>query len=168
MDDRGGTGERGGAEPLAGEDLEAWSALATVLEWLPPALDAQLLRDSGLTHFEYGILYALAGSVDHALRMSVLAGYANSSLTRLSRAATRLETRGWLRRTPDAEDGRSILATLTPAGLEKVEQATPGHVRAVNRLVLGSLTRPQRRQLGEISRRIARAIRDDGGWKPSS
>ena len=41
---------------LQGDDLETWSALATVLEWLPAALDAQLQRDADLTHFEYGVL----------------------------------------------------------------------------------------------------------------
>ena len=75
---------------LTGEDLRTWAALATVLEWLPAALDAQLQRDAELTHFEYGILFALADAPDRTLRMSVLAGYANSSLSRLSRAATRV------------------------------------------------------------------------------
>jgi len=153
---------------LAGDDLDTWSAFATVLEWLPAALDAQLLRDSDLTHFEYGILYALANADDGTLRLSVLAGYANSSLSRLSRAATRLETRGWLRREPDPADGRYTLAVLSAAGREKCELATPGHVETVNRLVLDSLTRAQARQLREISTRISRAIRDEGEWHPSA
>jgi DNA-binding MarR family transcriptional regulator len=153
---------------LAGDDLDTWSAFATVLEWLPAALDAQLLRDSDLTHFEYGILYALANADDGTLRLSVLAGFANSSLSRLSRATTRLETRGWLRREPDPADGRYTLAVLSTAGRQKFELATPGHVLTVNRLVLGSLTRAQTRQLREISTRISRAIRDEGEWHPSS
>ena len=153
---------------LTGDDLETWSALATLLEWLPPALDAQLQRDAGLTHFEYGVLYALAGAPDRTLRMSVLAGYANSSLSRLSRAASRLESRGWVRRTPDPTDGRYTLATLTELGVRKVDDATPGHVDTVHRLVLDRLTQPQTRQLREISRRITRAIRDQDGWRPPS
>ena len=151
---------------LSGEDLETWAALATVLEWLPPALDAQLQRDSDLTHFEYGILFALADAPDLTLRMSVLASFANSSLSRLSRAATRLETRGWLERTPDPSDGRYTLATLTALGIERLELATPGHVETVHRLVLDTLTQPQRKQLREISRRLTRAIREESGWQP--
>lgn len=153
-------------DSFSDDDLETWSALATVLEWLPPALDTQLQRDSDLTHFEYGILFALANADARTLRMSTLAGYANSSLSRLSRAASRLEAKGWMQRASDPEDGRSTLATLTGAGLERFEQATPGHVRTVNRLVLGALTAAQSRQLREISRRITRAIRDDEGWTP--
>ena len=47
---------------LSPDDLETWSSLATLLEWLPAALDAQLQRDAALTHFEYGILFALSGA----------------------------------------------------------------------------------------------------------
>ncbi|MDC7120399.1 MarR family transcriptional regulator [Cellulomonas fimi] len=153
---------------LRGEDLETWSSLATVLEWLPAALDAQLQRDAELSHFEYGILYALGDAPDRTLRMSVLAGYANSSLSRLSRAVARLESRAWVRRAPDPADGRYTLATLTDLGVEKLDQATPGHVRTVRRLVLDPLTQAQARQVREISRRIMRAMREDEGWTPSS
>lgn len=149
---------------LTGEALETWASFATVLEWLPAALDAQLQRDAGLTHFEYGVLYALANAERGELRLSVLAGYANSTLSRLSRAATRLESRGWLRRSPDPRDGRYTLATLTTAGRRKVEQATPGHEQLVHDLVLDRLTAAQRRQLRDVSGRIIRAVRDDGGW----
>ncbi len=152
---------------LSGEELETWAALATVLEWLPPALDAQLQRDADLTHFEYGILFALGDASNQTLRMSVLATYANSSLTRLSRAVLRLEKKRWVQRAPDPDDGRFTLATLTALGAEKLDQATPGHVQTVRR-ILASLTQPQIRQLREISRRIMRALRDEKGWQPSS
>ncbi|UFU02941.1 MarR family transcriptional regulator [Ruania suaedae] len=156
----------GSPPELTGEDLQTWAALATVLEWLPAALDEQLQQDAGLTHFEYGVLYALARAPEATLRMSVLAGYANSSLSRLSRAATRLEAKEWLRRAPDPSDGRYTLATLTDQGLAKVEAATPGHETAVRRLVLDPLTKAQRRQLREISARVLRAIRPEEGWVP--
>lgn len=152
--------------PLSGEDLQTWAALATVLQWLPAALDRQLLRDAELTHFEYGILYALATAEERTLRMSVLAGYANSTLSRLSRAAARLEAKDWVRRMPDPADGRYTLATLTDSGQRKLKEATPGHELAVHQLVLDRLTQTQRRQLREISRRIMGGIRDEGGWSP--
>ena len=151
---------------LSGEDLETWAALATLLEWLPSALDSQLQRDAELTHFEYGVLYALANAPDRTLRMSVLAGYANSTLSRLSRAVARLEKKGWVRRAPDPTDGRYTLAVLSDQGLERFDLATPGHVRTVQHLVLEPLTRAQVRQLRGISRRITRAIRDEDGWIP--
>src|SRR4051794_19564055 len=153
---------------LNDDQLETWSALATVLEWLPAALDAQLHRDADLTHFEYGVMFALADAEDRTLRMGTLAGYSNSSLSRLSRAVTRLEAKGWVRRAPDPTDGRYTLATLTDDGVSKVEQATPGHVDTVNQLVFDALTQAQGRQLRDISRRIMTAIRADDGWRPAA
>ncbi|GAB3120510.1 MarR family winged helix-turn-helix transcriptional regulator [Glaciibacter psychrotolerans] len=151
---------------LTGDDLTTWAALATVLEWLPPALDAPLVRGFDLTHFEYGILYALAEAPGHALGMTVLAGYANSSLSRLSRAVSRIEARGWVQRARDPLDGRSNLTTLTEAGLAMLEKATPVHALTVTELVLEPLTQAQRGQLREISLRIQRAIRGQEGWQP--
>ena len=159
--------EEAAAAPLASDELEAWSALATLLEWLPAALDSQMQRDAGISHFEFGLMFALADAPDATLRMSTLAGYANSTLPRLSRAATRLERRGWVRREPDPHDGRYTLAVLTADGRRAVEAAAPGHTALVRRLVLDQLTTGQVRQLESISRRINAAIRDEPGWRPS-
>jgi DNA-binding MarR family transcriptional regulator len=151
---------------LEGDELLTWSGLAALLEWLPPLLDAQLQRDADLTHFEYGLLYALSGAADRTLRLSVLAGYANSSLTRLSRAVTRLERRQWVRRTTDPTDGRYTLATLTDAGQATVDLATPGHVATVRDLVLAPLSEVQQRQLRGITRRLLAATGSAEPWRP--
>jgi DNA-binding MarR family transcriptional regulator len=148
------------AEPrwLNEDDRHAWAAFASMLWWLPAAIDDQLQRDSGLSHFEYGILAALSAAGAATLRMSELAIYANGSLSRLSRAVARLETRGWVIREPDPTDGRYTLAMLTDSGRAIVVEASPGHVEAVNRLVFDALTKAQARQLGIIAGRILNAI----------
>jgi DNA-binding MarR family transcriptional regulator len=153
--------------PLTADELDTWSALATLLEWLPAALDAQLQRDSGLSHFEYGILFALAEADERTLRMSELAGYANSTLSRLSRAVARLEAKGWVSRAPDPRDGRITLATLTDEGTDAARAAAPGHTALVRRLVFDAVTPTQATQLRTVSRRITGAIRDEKGWMPS-
>lgn len=38
---------------LSQREQEAWVRFAAVLELLPSALDTQLNKDTGLTHFEY-------------------------------------------------------------------------------------------------------------------
>jgi DNA-binding MarR family transcriptional regulator len=139
-------------------DREAWVAFARMLIWLPAALDDQLQRESGLSHFEYGILAALSDADGATLRMSELAIYANGSLSRLSRAVTRLEGREWVTRRPDPADGRYTLAVLTDNGRAVVVKAAPGHVEAVNRLVFDVLTAAQARQLRLIAGRILKAI----------
>src|SRR3954451_6099159 len=152
---------------LGGDRLETWSTLATLLEWLPPALD-KALQPSGLTHFEYGMLYALEHAPGHSLRLRVLAEYANSGLPRLSRALDRLEKRGWVRREPDPEDGRSTLAVLLPAGHETLRQAAPIHETKVKRRVSEQLTPTQATELRESCRRILSVIREEEGWRAPS
>ncbi|MGN8050925.1 MarR family winged helix-turn-helix transcriptional regulator [Curtobacterium sp. 22159] len=152
--------------PLSSEQLEVWVALATVLERLPTALDAQLQRDSGLTHFEHGVLFALDAEPDRTLRMSVLAAAASCTLSRLSRAVTRLEQKGWVRRVVDPTDGRFTLAELTDAGHDQVAASTPGHQALVHRVVFDALTPAQTKQLGVISRRIAEAVSGAPVWSP--
>jgi DNA-binding MarR family transcriptional regulator len=146
---------------LDAEESQTWRALAKTMFRLPAALDAQLRRDAGISHFEYEVLALLSEAPGRTLRMSALAMWAGGSLPRLSQVVTRLEQRGWVRRTPDPADGRYTLATLTGPGQVKVSQAAPGHVREVRRLVFDPLTKTQARQLGEIGRRIIRAIDPD-------
>lgn len=153
---------------MSAERLEVWASLATLLERLPTALDAQLQRDSGLTHFEHGVLYALDSAPERTLRLSTLAGYASSTLSRLSRAITRLEAKGWVHRIIDPADGRFTLAVLANEGHVKVTQSTPGHHALVDRLVFDALTASQIRQLGVISRSISEAIDTAPVWTPPS
>jgi DNA-binding MarR family transcriptional regulator len=143
------------------EEGQAWRALASTLIRLPAALDAQLRRDAGISHFEYQILALLSEAPGRTLRMSELAMQAEGSLPRLSQVVARLEQRGWVRRTPDPADGRYTLAILTDQGRAKLTEAAPGHVKEVRRLVFDPLTKAQSRQLREIGRRIMHAIDPD-------
>jgi DNA-binding MarR family transcriptional regulator len=148
------------AEPrwLGSDERRSWLALTAVIIKLPFALDAQLQRDAGMSHFEYQVMAVLSESPGRALRMSHLAGFANGSLSRLSHVVNRLEKRGWVHRTPDPEDGRFTLAVLTDAGWDKVVAAAPGHVAAVRKYVYDALTLEQAEQLAEIGYSIVTAI----------
>ncbi len=147
---------------LTAEEQQTWLELLGVVTWLPDAVDAQLQRDAGLSHFEYQVMAMLSMSPQHTRRMSEVAALANGSLTRLSRTVDRLEKRGWVTRRPDPDDGRATLAVLTDAGWDKVTATAPGHVAEVRRLVLDPLTRTQLRQLHEIATRIRQVLRPDG------
>ncbi len=149
-----------GEQPLwlTAEEQQTWLALTGLIMQLPSALDAQLRRDAGLSHFDYAVMAALSESPQRTLRMSDLAFLAEGTLPRLSQVVARLEMRDWIRRTPDPTDGRYTLATLTNQGWEKVVATAPGHVNEVQRLVFDPLTKAQAQQLGTIARRIVRAI----------
>jgi DNA-binding MarR family transcriptional regulator len=154
---------RMGVEPrwLSEEENLTWIALVSLLIRLPAALDAQLQRDAGISHFEYQVLAGLSMSPERTRRMSELAAFVEGSLSRLSQVVGRLERGGWVRRTPDPTDGRYTLATLTDTGWDKVVATAPGHVEEVRRLVFDPLTRAQHRQLLDIGRRVMRTIDPD-------
>jgi len=139
---------------LDAEETDMWLSLVGVLIRLPNALDAQLRRDAGLSHFEYQILAALSMSESGTLPMSDMAEFAESSLSRLSHACRRLEAQGWVTRSPDPEDGRVTRAALTKAGRAKIVEAAPGHVRRVRSLVFDPLTKQQVKHLGQALARV--------------
>jgi len=143
---------------LSADERASWLALTAVLIKLPYALDVQLRRDAGISGFEYQVLAGLSEAPDRSLRMSQLAVLANGSLSRLSHVVNRLEKRGWVRRTPDPQDARFTLATLTSEGWEKVVATAPGHVEAVRRYIFDALTEEQAKQLKDIGYRIIEAI----------
>jgi DNA-binding MarR family transcriptional regulator len=150
--------EHDAAEPdprwLKGVERDAWLSLIGVIIRLPAALDTQLQRDAGLSHFEYTVMVNLSNTEGHVLRMSALAGLCHSSLSRLSHVVARLERRGWLRRDPCPDDGRATLATLTDDGFAKLASAAPGHVEAVRAYVIDALDDEQLGQLHRIGQVI--------------
>ncbi len=149
---------------LSAEEQQTWLALIGVTTWLPDAIDAQLQRDAGISHFEYQVMAMLSMAPQRTRRMSEVAALANGSLTRLSRTVDRLEKRGWVTRRPDPDDGRATLAVLTDTGWEKVVATAPGHVAEVRRLVLDPLSRTQVRQLHEIATRIRQGVQPEGSF----
>lgn len=143
---------------LDADERETWLALVSAMIRLPAALDHQLRRDAGLTHFEYQVLAGLSEAPERTLRISTLASFTEGSLPRVSQVASRLEQRGWLVRCPDPDDGRYTLATLTDAGWRKVVATAPGHVATVRRLVIDALSKTQQSQLRAIAATVTDAI----------
>jgi DNA-binding MarR family transcriptional regulator len=146
---------------LSADEQDAWLTLAGVLVKLPSALDAQLERDAGLSHFEYLVLAGLSEAPGRTLRMSNLAVFANGSLSRLSHVVKRLEQRGWVRREPCRDDGRYTNAILTEEGYAKVVASAPGHVETVRALVIDTLTPEQLAQLRDIGGKILAKVDPD-------
>jgi len=143
---------------LNAEEQAAWRPFVALLFRLPAALDQQLQRDAGITHFEYMVLSSLSEALGRAVRMSELATMASGSLSRLSHVVSRLERRGWVRREPCPGDGRYINAVLTEEGWSKVVEIAPGHVEAVRKFLIDVLTPEQFRELGAASERVLKPL----------
>jgi DNA-binding MarR family transcriptional regulator len=129
----------------------AWRSLLAATTLLDVALDRQLQQDSALSHAAYGILVQLSEAPG-----------GNSSQSRLSHAAARLEAQGLIERSRCPESRRAVHARLTEAGAAVVEQAAPGHVRLVRRLVFDRLTGEQIDQLDGIVGAILTGLADEG------
>jgi DNA-binding MarR family transcriptional regulator len=149
---------------LTDVELTAWMPIGGLLLKLPAALDAQMQRDSGLSHFEYLVLASLSEAPQRTRRMSELAALANGSLSRLSHVVKRLEARGWVRREACPADGRYTNAVLTADGWDKVVASAPGHVEAVRTLILDAVTGEELDRLGDVARRILERLEADGRY----
>jgi DNA-binding MarR family transcriptional regulator len=144
----------------------AWISLNGVLIKLPFALDVELRRTGGVSHFDYLVMSALSESVEMTIPMSQLAALTNSSLSRLSHVLTRLATKGWARRVPCPEDRRATNAVLTEAGFAVVRRAAPGHLETVRELVIDALSPAQIRQLAKICQAVLGRLDPEGEWPP--
>jgi len=142
---------------LSEQEQAAWRPFVALLIRLPAALEAELQKDAGISHFEYLVLSSLSEAPGRTLRMSDLAALASGSLSRLSHVVSRLETRGWVRREACPGDGRYINAVLTEDGWAKVVATAPGHVAAVRKLLVDALTPEQLADLGAISEHVLTA-----------
>lgn len=147
---------------LTAEEQAAWQRLAAMLELLPAALDAQLVRSAGLTHFEYFTLASLSESPGRYLHTSELATLTHASLPRLSRVLTGLERKKLVQRRTCPEDRRSKDVLLTEEGWTTVVRTAPGHVENVRELVFDQLEPGQVGQLAAIASRVLAHLDPEG------
>ncbi len=64
-----------------------------------------------------------------------------------------LEYRGWIRRTPNPADRRSVLVQITAEGQATADQLLPG-IREIERRTMAGLSREERAQLLDLLARI--------------
>lgn len=145
---------------LDADEQRTWRVFLTAQRLLFDRLERQLQRDAGLPMAYFEILVQLSEAPDRTLRMSQLAAGALSSRSRLSHAVARLEAAGWVRRRACTEDRRGAWATLTDAGLAKLDEAARGHVAAVRADLLDPLTAPQRHALRDIGETLVAHLAD--------
>jgi DNA-binding MarR family transcriptional regulator len=150
------------AEPMVQDDVRwlsddeqiAWRAYLDGTRVLMQALDRQLNADSDLSLTDYDLLVRLSEAPEGRLRMRDLADATLTTRSGMTRAVTRAERVGWVRRVECEDDRRGMNAELTDAGRAKLAASAPGHVGAVRENLLDLLTPEQLGQLAEIGRRI--------------
>jgi DNA-binding MarR family transcriptional regulator len=121
-------------ESLPGQrGQQAWRALLQAQATLMRQLDTDLRERTGLRLADFDVLaqLALAGG---ELRMTELATRTLISRSGLTRRVARLVDDGLVRRANDTADGRGVVVALTDAGVARVTETVPVHLRGVSKL----------------------------------
>lgn len=145
-------------------EQRTWRSFLTASRLLWDAVERQLQQESGLPHAYYEILVRLSETPGHALRMSQLASTSLSSRSRLSHAVARMEETGLVRRRPCPDDRRGQIAELTDAGMRRIEEAAPGHVEQVRRVLFDVLTPEQQALLRQVSEVLVDNLATEPVW----
>lgn len=118
-------------------------------------------HDEGLpvTLGEYHLLVQLSEAPGRTLRMSALADFLALSRSRLTHTVDRMERRGLVLRTPVPGDRRGVNCVMTDAGYAALVDAAPGHVTAVRRLLVDTLTDEEFAVLGRAMAKVAEATK---------
>jgi DNA-binding MarR family transcriptional regulator len=148
-----------GLDPLSKIEDVLWRALMRIVVSLPRRLDADLLGTVGLSTNEYLTLMSLSEAAGGELRMSDLANSTALSPSRITRLVDELQSRGLVTKRASAEDGRGNVASLTTAGLSKLETAWAIHVSSVRALIFDHVdpttTEDAARAMAEIAAQCA-------------
>ncbi len=120
--------------------MRAVTSLMRVHQLVLTELD-ELLRPLGLTFARYEVLVLLSFSRRGSLPLGRIGERLQVHATSVTPLVKRLEAAELLLRTPHPEDGRAVLASITPRGRAVMEQATELIVGA--RFALGALSEEQ-------------------------
>lgn len=115
----------------------------------------------GLTFARYEALVLLAFSRQGGLPMSKIGQRLMVHPTSVTNIVQRLVGQGLVRRDPNPDDGRGMLATITPLGREVMEEATKDLV--ASGFGLGALTTDEHEQLFALLRKVRVAAGDFSG-----
>ena len=121
-----------------GRGLAAWRSMLQAHATLIRRLDTDLERETGLTLADFDVLAQLAAA-HGKLRMTDLADRALISRSGMSRRVARLADEGLVRRDKADSDARGVVVGLTEAGIARLAETAPVHVRGISRLFVAQL-----------------------------
>src|SRR5882724_11753170 len=139
-----------------GRGIAAWLSLLRAHATLMRQLETQLEQQTGLALADYDVLaqLAIAGG---ELRMTELALRALISRSGMTRRVARLVDEGLVRRERAPGDRRGVVVALTDAGIARLAEAVPVHVRGISELFVAKL---DDEELTLIERALSKVIAD--------
>jgi DNA-binding MarR family transcriptional regulator len=135
---------------LTAEEQRVWRRWLTLNAQLSATLQRELQDDAGLSTQDYEVLVHLTDNAEGRMRVTDLARLMQWERSRVSHHVTRMERRRLVQRVECAEDGRGAFVVITQQGRAAIEQAAPGHVNTVRRLVFDALSPEEVDSFGAI------------------
>jgi DNA-binding MarR family transcriptional regulator len=118
--------------------LEAWASLLQAHATLMRRLEVDLAQATGLALADFDVLAQLANAGGE-LRMTDLAARALISRSGMTRRVARLVDEGLVRRANADADARVVVVALTDAGVARLTETAPVHLRGVSELFVAKL-----------------------------
>ncbi|MFD9701173.1 MarR family winged helix-turn-helix transcriptional regulator [Lentzea sp. NPDC059081] len=144
------------AEPraLTTDEWEFWDAWTRAQRRIADELDRGLQENCGISKAEFSVLMTLWRSPDRELRVGALAESLGWEKSRVAHMLTRMENRGFVRRTESGATGRRTGVGLTAAGRRTAENAALHHGDNIRRHFLDGLTSAQATALRAWSEQV--------------
>ena len=142
------------ARELSGRrGFEAWRSLLQAHATLMRQLDTDLETKTGLALADFDVLgqLALAGG---ELRMTDLAARALISRSGMTRRVARLVGEGLVRRADTDADARGVVVVLTDAGVARLTEAAPVHLRGISDLFVARLNQKELAALKRVMEKV--------------
>ncbi|WP_369344124.1 MarR family winged helix-turn-helix transcriptional regulator [Bifidobacterium aquikefiricola] len=128
--------------------------LAGVSELLPGIVNAELQHDTGISQFAFFTLSELSKQPCHGMRLKELAACTNTTMARLSRVITQLESEHLVRKIKLDGPGRAVEIHISDEGKARLEHATVSFVSVMHSKVLADLNAEELQNLEKITTRL--------------
>lgn len=145
---------------LSEPEMRAWRSYIVATLRLRQRLHRELSEAHDVSLADYEVLVCLDAQADNRMRMSELATMLGSTKSRLSHQVGRLEEHGFVRRAPDPDDKRGVVAELTSAGRVLLEEAAPTHVDGVREHLIDKLSPEEQAVLAAAFARVLDHLTD--------
>jgi len=135
---------------LTAQEQHLWRGWLKLNAELASTLQRELQQDAGLSMPDYEVLVHLTDNPEGRVRVTELAGLLQWERSRVSHHIKRMERRGLVERAQCSEDGRGAFIVITTKGRAAIEEAAPGHVMAVRRLMFEALSEGEKVALAAV------------------
>ena len=135
---------------LTTQEEHLWRSWLKLNAELASTLQRELQQDVGLSMQDFEVLVHLTDNPEGRVRVTELAGLLQWERSRVSHHVKRMEGRGLVERVECSMDGRGAFVVITRHGRAAIEEAAPGHVMAVRRLMFDVLSEEEKTALAAV------------------